>query len=578
MKYSFHHPDSLLKDVEIYTAGKGLNAVIQAPPEASAEQLGAIKTLLDQKGFNVLADEQDGKQVLRLRDIGSAEGLLTALANTKNPAVVGNYTAELTDRDHKEKKSLGQLVKEKQLTVAGLLYLAADTCLIASGVYRSRGRADGNVFNSETVGGILWAIPSVLLIAAGQQNPDVVNGFAMRDMKKKLGDHGIDIPADALRTLESAAAERTQWDRAVQLVYEHAPEINNAMQVWGGIEMSNSGKEQGNLGKQVAGLLVAFGMGLGLILPEKEKHRTHASALGNGELAGGPAATDAQGKENPAIISPLEKKGGLLDQPPQFYAGLFPRFNNVLNFIGAANTMREWHQGKTWLGQDEAKINPYKIGKNEDGSPIKVLSKDHYERERNKFEKIFHDSNDQLTNGNLSGDTLALEKLRNEGYKADYNKAAGDYNTQRINSSASVFNMAASLLYVGANQCYSHTSKENTADIEKVDGVSTIVAAFANIIASHPRAEQAELTSQLSMLLAENKHVNLSLDEASATLTKKAEALNASPWLSQPANNAVAFTRKKEPAETDRSTPDIRITTAHQADGRMLSEPQLALQ
>ena len=572
MQYSFNHPDSLIKHVEIHSAGKALNALVEAPENSTASELAAIKTMLDQKGFNVMADEKDGKHLLRITNIGSAEHLLTSLADTKIPAVVGNYTAELTDQDHKEKKSLGQLVKEKQLTLAGLLYLAADSCLIASGVYRAKGRADGNVFNSETVGGILWAIPSVLLIAAGQQDPDVVNGFAMRDIKKKLDDNGITIPPDALRTLESAAADRSQWDRAVQLVYEHAPEINNAMQVWGGIEMSNSGKdpEQRNFGKQVAGMLVAFGMGLGLILPEKEKHKTHANALGSGELAGSVAA-GGKDTEDHTVISPLEKKAGLLDQPPQFYAGLFPRFNNVLNFVGAANTMREWHEGKTWLGLTEAKLNPYKKGE-------KVLSKIEYAAERDKLEQIFNASTDRLNSG-IQGEALELEKLRNESYKAEYDKAAGKFTNQRINSEASVFNMAAALLYVGANQCYSHTSKENTADIEKVDGVSTIVAAFANIIASHPKEEQPALTQQLSMLLAEDKHINLLLEEASAKLSEKVEALNKSPWLNA-ANNIVPFARKTTPAEETTSSPDIRITTAaHQTQGKMVpAEPQLAMQ
>jgi hypothetical protein len=572
MKYTFNHPDSLIHDVEIFAAGKGLNAIISAPEGSNEADLASVKTMLNQKGFNVVADVERDKHLLRLTQVGSAENLLTALADSKHPAVVGNYTAELTEREQKENKSLSDLMKEKQLTMAGLLYLAADMALIASGVYRTKGAPKGspaaNVLNNETVGGILWAIPSVLLIAAGQQSPEVVNGFAMRDIKKKLNDHGITIPEDAQTMIDSGAAGRSLWDRAVETVYNHAPEINNAMQIWGGWEMSQAGMKQENAGKQAAGLLVMLGMGLGLILPEKDKHAVAANGLGEGTMQGGGSPLDA-----------LTKKGGLLDQPPQFYAGLFPRVNNILNLLGGINEKIEWNHEKTWLGQDEAKLNFHKTNA-EAKSEYKhlVLGKKHYQGRIDEARMELEASTTRMAK--LSGDALKLEKGYNQKHATALETAKNEYNTKNVSAQASSFNMAASLLYIGANQCYSHTSKENTADIELVGGKSTILAAFANIVLSHPQEERPALSEQLSMLLAEDKHINLSLEEASRTLAEKVTALEKSPWLNPTAtNNITPINRHTEvPAATSHhaSIPEPHVIV-QEAQGRMQAAPVKAL-
>jgi uncharacterized lipoprotein len=64
MKYSFNHPASLIKDVEIFSAGKNLEALLYAPEKDETDRLPKIKRRMEENGFQVLADTENGRDVL----------------------------------------------------------------------------------------------------------------------------------------------------------------------------------------------------------------------------------------------------------------------------------------------------------------------------------------------------------------------------------------------------------------------------------------------------------------------------------------------------------------------------------
>jgi hypothetical protein len=566
MKYTFADVGSDIKNVEIYTAGKELHAKVLFPEGLDTAKAEKIKTSLAQRGFSLVADFEDGQHLLQVRGFGSAENLLSNMA--ADGAVKGDYAVKITDREKEQKKE-----GPSALVKAGAFYLGADIVLGAGEYMRARetGKMDG------VIGAVAWAIPSVLLMVAGQQSPDVVNGFVTRDIQKQLNDLRIAVPEDVQKALAAAAADDSMWPRLVQTVYEHAPKINNALQVYGGIKMSTAGGQQLNFGKQLAGMFVALGMGLGLVLDEPHKTNVPASDLGHGELINplhrvqpSSKKTASDEKEKEFFISPERKAEGFFaDVTPLWFSGNLAKLNNYLNIAGAVNELSVWSRGKTWLGQEEDVLNPYTRGEAVHSLEARsnALGTLETQFEASKTQLEFVKAQQTLNDPAFSASALELAQRRHDAHEKDFGEASKKFREDDISAKAAWCNLVASGLYLAANGYYAHSSKENTADIEKVGGVSTMLALIANTIAVHPLEDQAALKEQLSMMLAENKHIGMGLKEVSAKLGEKVEALNHSPWLGKEtapeelvkrdmgealplANNAVPFTRKSTLSQT----------------------------
>lgn len=367
MKYTFEHPASLLKEVEIYSIGKDLEARLYAPEGDDAARLPEIRKRMEENGYRVLADVDDisGKQMLRLGGFDDADSLMHTLAD--DGAVFGDYSVATTEREAKENKSFGDLLKDKALTTSGWLYLAADVQLIASGVVRDD--------MAEAAGGVLWAIPSFLLIAGGNQDEKTVEGFMKRDFMEALEDNNIRIPTQASKVLEDGKAERNPWSWLVETTYDLAAPINNVFQIAGGSMMLKAGLNQNSRAKQIAGAAVVTGMSTGLFMPEhEEKKKRSSAALGVGKVddskpyaepGGGvePGQFQTQlndAKQRDEVLAPEAEKGimgKLANIPPLAYSGSFAMINNIANGIAAIHSLREYHQGKTWFGGDERKFN-----------------------------------------------------------------------------------------------------------------------------------------------------------------------------------------------------------------------------
>lgn len=601
MRYTFANKASLLNDVEVYAEKDGnLKAVLTAPDGADVNKLAKLKTSMERNGFNVIVDTQkDGKDLLRISKVKSADTFLAALA--EDGGVFGNYGVEITDREIKEKKSFGDLVKDNALTMAGWSYLIADSLLIGAAVKRGALEPDGD--KSELANGILFWIPSFFLIFAGQQDPNIVNGFVKRDFKEDLEKHNIAAPTEILQNLEAGAAGRSLWDKAVELVYKDGPFLNNLFQVSGAVKMFEAGKNQNNLGKMLAGLIMGSGMGLGAILPEKQETNVTHPSLGKSELSNPERLVESnlqfspgqsQGQLNESleisnVVAPDKvKKGPGGGINPLFISGAGAFANNVMNIVGAYDEIRQWKHNETWLRQDKLKLNFLAKDKPflEDKDGLRLQSEQNYKTKLDSFKDIYNKdelrfSNEQnrirqneptlykdfetRANSTNPMDVIGLDAYQQERYadyrdakltldksKKEYDDFQKVYDDKQKSVEASGLNLAAQGFYLLANRLYMMSSKENTADLDDIGAVNEIMAMSANIIASHPKEDQAVLTERLATMLNNSRYIDYSIDDISNVLAAKVDALDNNAWLGNPQNNIVGFDRTKATMLDDR--------------------------
>ncbi len=556
MKYTFSHPASLIKDVEIYAAGKQLQAVLYAPENGNPKQLATLKRKMEENGFDVLADTESGEDVLRLRGFKTADKLLTSLAD--DGGVFGNYGVQITEREVKEKKGVGDLIKDNSLTLSGVFYVLADSLVIFSGAMR---KDIPEIFN-----GVLWWIPSFFLMAAGNQNPDVVQGFLQRDILEELDKSNIKVPTEALQVLQNGAVGRGNWDKIVELVYEHGPILNNVMQMLGGSQMAAAGLNQKNAGKVAAGTLVFLGMGAGALLPEPEQNTYASVGLGAGELKnpdmlrqttlnytpGQSRAKLTEAQQRSEVLAPEAKKGIESHINPLAYSGGLAAANNFLNIYGAGKELLKFFKGTTWgvfLGKGRTTY------KDADGIERPLQSNKWFKQEINNLEAKQQSFRDRIgtmrQSGTNSGDVyeelLGIEKLYGDKLKS----LETEYKKAERSANASFLNLGASGLYLIANGLYAISSKENKADLDQIGGVNTVITVCANIIASHPKEEQAPLKERLAMMLSQNKYVDFSVQDVAAVLDEKVQALSGSAWMGNAGNNMQKFVRKQAVQDGD---------------------------
>jgi hypothetical protein len=605
MRYTFSSSESLLKDVEIYKEGKGLRAILTAPDGGDVEALAELKRDMQARGFSVIADVQDGKDVLRIKGLKSAETFLSTLA--EDGGVTGDYGVEITDREIKEKKSFGDMIKDNALTLSGVLYLMADSCIITSSVVRGALEPDGD--KEELMNGILWWIPSFFLIAAGNQDVDAVNGFLKRDMKDAFDEMGVKVPASVMRNLEAGAAEHGMWDKFVETVYAHGPIMNNVMQVMGAQKMFSAGQNQSNFGKMSAGLVMGSGMALGAVLPEHKEYTANSNRLGEARLMNGDMLAQSnlsikdtttadelnESLEVSKVIAPDKQQGGLLSKiNPLTISGAGAIYNNVANIIGAWDEIREWTANKTWLGKDKplneniakpfldenrqlhSKVNyDFKAGQlNEAFDQADIRFKQAIlnvsDDARRKFNSLqdtsYKEAADQLSPqarldiaSELKATSPELLDAHNNLNAAKAEKAAFDkqYEDRSRSVKASPWNLVAQGLYLLANRCYMMSSKENSADLDQVGGINDLMAISANIVASYPKDKQAEMTERLAVMVTESKYVDYTIADVASVIGAKVEALNNSVWLGN-AKTAITELNLKAAELTD----DRKISNA----------------
>ncbi len=630
MKYLFSAEDSLVKEINIVSKGKELHATLHAPEGGDPASLSHLKCKMEENGFSVFADVQDDNHVLNIRGFNNADKFMGAVAN--DGGVSGPFTVEITPDEMHDKKNLGDMLHDNALTVAGWLYLAADSCIIGSAAWRlsadnammdssilqsAAGAVEPSKDFSELGQGIMWWIPSFFLILAGHQDPKVAEGFLKRDMLEEIDRQNLHVPTEVMEILREDASDGSLVEKLMQAVYDHGPAMNNVMQMIGGALMLKAGHGQENFGKMLAGALVLFGMGAGLFLPEHEEAKVYSKNLGEATLSNpeqlqnsnlpiskGSKDTLDEAESLSQTLTPKEDKGflgNLLRKiDPLAYSGTTATGNNILNGFGVWDEKSQWYKGEQWHGGDKAVLNPLSRGKgvlsretlsNEIGElkndvltqqDVLSTAKNAVRQQQGLPDVIDTDvQRQQLENALKLDHEYQYQSAELEKIETTYQEKALLYGEKNASAEASTANGIAQILYIAANHFYAQSSKENTADLKEIDGVNGMMALMANIVVAQPAHEQNAVIERLATKLSESKYIDSSVQDVSDVLHAKVEILNQSVWLGKGENNIAAFSRPEDMAPvatvsvTQNNTPDSQILEAQRESLQKLFSPQM---
>jgi hypothetical protein len=277
MRYVWNDAKSPIKDIEIYAPHKMPEALIYAPKNMPQEKLWKITDALKHHGLSAEPDTVGEEGVLRVKHFKASSNLIKIL-QTEN-FVEGPLLTHKTMFDAKEKSEL----RPQQKT--GLLYMAGDTALMATGAMRNgwlNGKSLWQAISSgpgkkDIASGMKWFAAGLLLFFFGAKNPDKQTQYAYADLLTTLDKNNVPISADDRATLRILGQHSSGiLSHAERIVRDKPLVINSALQAMGGFDAATAGIQQKrpvtgkpNYIKSASGMSTFLGHSTSLLTKEK---------------------------------------------------------------------------------------------------------------------------------------------------------------------------------------------------------------------------------------------------------------------------------------------------------------------
>lgn len=286
MQYQWKSAQSPIKSIEIYAPHKELEALIFAPKGLAQEKLWEISDSLKRLGYTAEPDMVGDEGVLRVKNFKTSQHLISTL-QTDN-FVAGSFSTQRTAYDRKDKEKL----RPQQKT--GLLYMAGDTVLMATGAMRNgwlNGKSLWQAVSSgpgkkDITAGLKWFSAGLLLYFFGAKNPDKQVHYAYDDFLKTLDKNNIDISPDDRATLRTLAQHHKGVLAPIERIARDNPlVINSVLQAMGGLDAAMAGVHQKrpvtgnpNYIKSASGMSTLLGHSTALLTQEKTTEEKKESA------------------------------------------------------------------------------------------------------------------------------------------------------------------------------------------------------------------------------------------------------------------------------------------------------------
>lgn len=286
MRYQWKDAKSPIKDIEIYAPYKQPEALIFAPSDMPQEKLWQITDALKRHGLAAEPDMHGEEGVLRVKNFKGSSNLIKIL-QTEN-FVEGALETHKTSFDKKDKAKL----RPQQKT--GLLYMAGDTVLMATGAMRNGWLTNKSLWQavssgpgkSDIAAGLKWFSAGLLLFFMGAKNPDKQTQYVYTDLLSSLDKNNVDLTADDRATLRTLGQHSTGiFAHAERLMRDNPLVINSTLQAMGGFDAARAGYDQKrpvsgkpNIIKSASGAATLIGHGTALMTEEKTAEEKKDSA------------------------------------------------------------------------------------------------------------------------------------------------------------------------------------------------------------------------------------------------------------------------------------------------------------
>lgn len=513
MKYIFEHPESMIKEVQMHKPNGALEVLLYQPDQADEKVISAFKTCMEQKGYDVMAGEDEHRPVLRISGFSSAQQALAIIAD--GGGVKGDVRVEGNDKDISPEVDKRRQFQRLALLGAGLTYAAGNTCTMLSGW--NRGMENGGL--EEIIQGGVWNIAAAGLIASATQTANTNMSYLYRDFEDFLHDSHLRIPSDVQHRLQEHAADHSLGSKALELALVHGTELNNITKIAGAAMMLKAGLSgEGNPYKVAGALTLATGMTLGITLPQPDHNTYESSQLGS--VVGQSVDTEANGHAaGRDIPNPTEQKGFIgsvidkMNSNPLFYSGALALVKSAINTVGVEKIDKE--RKAAYLDPENGKYYKKKV---------------EYE---NRLEALAQEGFTDSIQQQYTEIGEGLKELERKKSYYDSGERAGAYIS------------LAEKFYFVANSLYMCSSKKNGADLVQSGGINSIMEMAANVIMQYEPEVREGVTQRIATFLGNHHYVHFGIDDVVTMINAKVDALDKSAWLGKAENNIVPFERAK---------------------------------
>lgn len=458
-------------------------AYIHAPSHSRAGELADVPAFLSQKGFATVADEIDGRNVLRVTGFKDAKELLTALGESNY--VTG--TADKQVRGKKEHKSFSEKLGKQTVKLSGIFGIIGHAGMAAAGVLEKDYKRVATALFYTT------STSTAAIYGAGSDGGKA--GKIIGEMKEHLRAQGVDMPEGNHLTPEELAKKGGVIETLHHYVQSHPLEIGNTVGLMGNIMLTYSGLKNGDgisVGRTASGLASMIGALSIILVPEKAKGSQKDYAwpgLKDHEGLAAPTPTPEEVAQEEATHSLPKKFSHWVQERPMRFAGL-------LNIGGNLALLQDAHS----------------IGK----------------RHKNTladFENSLAEVDDMLTkqSGPMSADELNAKR----------DALLGDYDKAKLASKTTMFAYTTAACYLVATAFTSMSSKAKVTDYSEQELMGKLCAMSANLIAEQPREMRDEAIDKMSLYLGKQENMAESKEEIAEIINNKVDKIANSPWLAK---------------------------------------------
>ena len=276
---------SQIKEAMLKPYGKALGADIRLSESVTPEQLAQLTDQLNFIGLRTFEDREDDKYILRVRGIKQESVLLATLEKS---GLADSSERQNIPTPPEPKPGFMKKAKSRIMVWDGFLTLLGDLFLMIAAL--RHGKESGK---NELKSGAVYGAESLALITMGHTSADRAFEKEFNNLVSFFASNGVPVPKIGGEPPERLGKEGGLFSYASNKFREHPTAFLNVASTVAGVELAKAGFKQraefekglaeGNLiqddklviqggkAKAAAGISIATGMFLALLMPEKHK-------------------------------------------------------------------------------------------------------------------------------------------------------------------------------------------------------------------------------------------------------------------------------------------------------------------
>ncbi|MGB1539905.1 MAG: hypothetical protein ACPG80_03010, partial [Rickettsiales bacterium] len=324
---------------------------------------------------------------------------------------------------------------------------------------------------------------SLMFVRYGDRSAEKAFDKLYDKLLKQFARDGVEIPKFGSVDAKELAKPGGALEYIDNFLSRNTTQMQNLIGTYAGTQLFKAGRNQDNMSKSIAGVLVGSGMLTSLLVPEKSEELQKAKYewLEPKESKDGPVGT---------LTSPFSKVKDWVQERPLRVAGYMAMGNNVMQGMSALTERQEFK-------------NPGKMLERIDAMP---------EGKKRTAQEARYGLNTPGVQSKESRQETLSDYVKN--HKTDW-----------------VFNMVAASAYFVGNNLLALTSKSAASgDKEAFEG---LYATSAAILANQPEETRNAMIDKVAFFLAEQPEVGMDPHEIAQKMRDKVAGLETSPWLAK---------------------------------------------